>query len=95
MRPKTPFFANLLPLQVQPRLRPPVLALPTSLPPEDEENVNEIMRKRGMVVKFVREQVSQTDLSRLLPGQCLNDQIINFYGALLLARSEAEVSARR
>lgn len=62
--------------------------LPTSLPPEDEKNVKEIMQKRGVVAKFAKEQVSHTDLSRLLPGQWLNDEIINFYGAMLLARSE-------
>lgn len=65
-----------------------MLPLPTSLPPEDEKNVNEIMRKRGVIAKFAKEQVSHTDLSRLLPGQWLNDEIINFYGAMLLARSE-------
>jgi sentrin-specific protease 1 len=46
------------------------------------------MKKRGVISKFAREQVSDKDLSRLLPSQWLNDELINFYGAMLLARSE-------
>lgn len=32
--------------------------------------------------------MDEKDLLRLRPGQWLNDEIINFYGALLLGRSE-------
>lgn len=41
-----------------------------------------------MVAKHAREQVSDRDLSRLRPGQWLNDEIINFYGSMILSRSE-------
>jgi len=51
--------------------------------------VDAILRKPGVVAKFAREQVSDVDISRLYPGQWLNDEIINFYGAMILARSEA------
>ena len=41
------------------------------------------------MAKYAREQVSDTDLSRLRPGQWLNDEVINFYGAMILGRAEA------
>lgn len=46
------------------------------------------LQKRGTVGKVAREQVSDKDLARLKPAQWLNDEVINFYGALLMARSE-------
>ncbi|KAH9487128.1 Sentrin-specific protease 1 [Psilocybe cubensis] len=67
-------------------LRPP--PLPTSLSPEEEQQVSALLRQRGVISKFAREQVSDQDISRLRPGQWLNDEIINFYGAMILARSE-------
>ncbi|KAG5341382.1 hypothetical protein C0989_011093 [Termitomyces sp. Mn162] len=54
----------------------------------DDAQVDIILKKRGVVSKYAREQVNDTDLSRLQPGQWLNDEIINFYGALLLGRSD-------
>lgn len=63
--------------------------LPNQLPPEVDQEVTVILRKQGVVAKFAREQVSDGDISRLNPGQWLNDEIINFYGAMILARSEA------
>lgn len=71
---------------IETRIRPPY---PTKLPPDDDAEVEKFLRKRGMVWKCAREQVSDTDLSRLKPAQWLNDEIINFYGAMILARSEA------
>lgn len=71
---------------IEKRIRPPY---PTELPPDDDAEVDKFLRKRGMVWKCAREQVSDVDLSRLRPGQWLNDEIINFYGAMILARSEA------
>jgi sentrin-specific protease 1 len=44
---------------------------------------------RGVVSKFAREQVTDRDLSRLKPGQWLNDEIINFYGQLIMSQSDA------
>lgn len=32
--------------------------------------------------------MNDQDLSRLKPGQWLNDEIVNFYGAMILGRSE-------
>ncbi|KAF8624771.1 hypothetical protein AX15_005662 [Amanita polypyramis BW_CC] len=68
------------------RFRP---KLPTCLLPEDEAKVNVLLRKQGVISKLSREQVTDQDLSRLRPRQWLNDEIINFYGALILARSES------
>ncbi|PPQ98266.1 hypothetical protein CVT26_013534 [Gymnopilus dilepis] len=94
-KPYAPTFEQLLEFQrkrdeaIERRLRPPVPPLPTSLPPEDEQQVSQLLRKRGVISKFAREQVSDQDIARLQPGQWLNDEIINFYGAMILARSEA------
>ncbi|KAG1715794.1 hypothetical protein ID866_1370 [Astraeus odoratus] len=68
---------------IERRIRPPKV-----LPPEIEGEVNAILAKRGIVSKIAREQVSDIDLSRLRPSQWLNDEIINFYGAMILSRSE-------
>ncbi len=38
---------------------------------------------------MARLQVTDTDLSRLKPYTWLNDEIVNFYGQLILERSEA------
>jgi sentrin-specific protease 1 len=61
---------------------------PTPLPPEADAQVNALLSKRGVVSKFAREQVNDQDLSRLRSSQWLNDEIINFYGAMILGRSE-------
>lgn len=73
---------------VQDRLRPKKKPLPTSLPADDDAEVDALLRKRGLVSKCVREQVTDKDLQRLRPGQWLNDEIINFYGQMVLSRSE-------
>ena len=62
--------------------------LPSSLPPEDEAQVNFFLRQRGVISRYAREQVTDADIARLLPCQWLNDEIINFYGAMILGRSE-------
>jgi sentrin-specific protease 1 len=77
--------------EIERRLRP---RLPKSLPPEDEEQVKIILNKKGIVSKFAREQVSESDIWRLKPYTWLNDEIINFYGAMILARSEKATSGR-
>ncbi|PBK77068.1 cysteine proteinase [Armillaria solidipes] len=63
--------------------------LPKALPDEDELKVKTFLKKSGVVSKYEREQVTGQDLQRLKPGQWLNDEIINFYGAMILGRSEA------
>ena len=47
-----------------------------------------LLKKRGVVSKYAREQVTDKDISRLKPAQWLNDEIINFYGAMILGRSD-------
>jgi sentrin-specific protease 1 len=42
------------------------------------------------VSKTGREQVADRDIARLRPCQWLNDEIINFYGQLILSRSESQ-----
>ncbi|KIM84540.1 hypothetical protein PILCRDRAFT_818108 [Piloderma croceum F 1598] len=75
--------------EIEQRLRPKPKPLPTSLPPEDEAKVDMILRQRGVVSKHGREQVTDQDLKRLGPVQWVNDEIINFYGSMILARAEA------
>lgn len=70
-------------------LRPKKAPLPTHLPPEDEVYVDTILTKRGLISKTGREQVADKDIARLRPRQWLNDEIINFYGELILSRSES------
>ncbi|KAJ7071228.1 cysteine proteinase [Mycena amicta] len=62
--------------------------LPTSLPPEDDAQVDSLLRKQGVISKYAKEQVTDQDILRLRPGKWLNDEIINFYGALVLGRSD-------
>lgn len=75
-------------IELENRLRPKRPPLPASLPPSDEAYVDSLFARRGVVGRIAREQVSHTDLSRLRPSQWLNDEIINFYGALLMDRAE-------
>ncbi|KZT74848.1 cysteine proteinase [Daedalea quercina L-15889] len=72
--------------EIERRIRP---KLPTSLPPEDEARVDKLFSQKGVISKCNREQVTATDLSRLRPNQWLNDEIINFYGQMIMARAEA------
>ncbi|TBU64827.1 cysteine proteinase [Dichomitus squalens] len=74
--------------EIEERLRPKRKPLPTSLPPADEAAVDALFRQRGVIAKCVKEQVSNEDLQRLRPAQWLNDEIINFYGQMILSRSE-------
>lgn len=68
---------------LRPKLKPP-----HPLTPAEETQVEAILKKRGVISKCAREQVSDQDIARLYPCQWLNDEIINFYGAMLLQRSE-------
>jgi len=72
---------------IEKRLRPKLL--PKVLPPEADEQVKIFLCKQGIISKVARESVNDRDLSRLLPCQWLNDEIINFYGAMILMRSES------
>ena len=97
--PKRPFVPSLDQFQVSRKsrddeierlLRPKKTPLPPHLPPEDEAYVDAILTKRGAVSKTGREQVADKDIARLRPHQWLNDEIINFYGQLMLSRSESQ-----
>ncbi|KAJ7225724.1 cysteine proteinase [Mycena pura] len=73
--------------ELERRLRRP--PLPSNLPPEDDAKVAAVLNKRGVISKYAKEQVTDQDIVRLQPGKWLNDEVINFYGALILGRSEA------
>jgi len=70
---------------IESRLRP---TLPASLPPADDAHVTNVLKKKGVIAKYAREQVSDHDMAKLHPSQWLNDELINFYGAMILGRSE-------
>ncbi|KAK7064399.1 cysteine proteinase [Favolaschia claudopus] len=72
--------------ELERRMRPP--PLPTALPPEIDAQVTQLFNKRGIISNYAREQVKDTDIMRLKPNKWLNDEVINFYGALILGRSE-------
>lgn len=74
--------------EIEERLRPKRKPLPRSLPPEEDAEVDAFFRKRGVIAKCCREQVSDADIVRLKPSQWLNDEIINFYGRMILSRAE-------
>lgn len=97
--PTRPFIPTLEQLQrsrkaegdaIDQSLRPKKAPLPPRLPPEDEAYVDAILTKRGTISKSGREQVADKDISRLRPHQWLNDEIINFYGQLILSRSKSQ-----
>jgi sentrin-specific protease 1 len=71
--------------EINSRIRGP--PLPRFLSPEDDAEVSRLLEKRGIISKVASLQVTDTDLSRLRPGTWLNDEIINFYGQLILERS--------
>ncbi|KAH9060853.1 cysteine proteinase [Lactarius vividus] len=71
--------------EINSRIRGP--PLPGALSPEDDAEVSRLLGKRGVIAKVASLQVSDADLSRLRPGTWLNDEIINFYGQLILDRS--------
>lgn len=52
--------------------------------------VKRTLSNPGFKSKCDREEVSSRDLQFLGPGKWLNDEIINFYGALLMERAEKE-----
>lgn len=62
---------------------------------EVAEEVRTICARRGVVAKVGREEVRDRDIATLLPGKWLNDEVVNFYGALLVNRSKESVVANR
>lgn len=78
--------------ELEDRLRPKKKPLPALLPSKEDAEVDALLQKHGVISKCAREQVSDRDLVRLKPGSWLNDEIINFYGQMILSRSEAASS---
>ena len=69
------------------RLHPAVAPLPESLPADAQDEVEDILRRKGPISKTSKEQVSDRDIARLRPFQWLNDELINFYGQLIMDRA--------
>lgn len=72
--------------------RPP---LPKSLEEEADREVDTALRKPGLVAAITGAEVNDRDLQKLRPGQWLNDEIINFYGNLMLQRANDADSKRQ
>ncbi|KAG8905948.1 Smt3-specific protease [Tulasnella sp. 403] len=62
--------------------------VPSALPPSHVETVIYQLSDPGFTAKAGREMVSARDLGRLQSHQWLNDEIINFWGAMLMQRAE-------
>jgi sentrin-specific protease 1 len=71
--------------EINSRIRGP--PLPRFLSLEDDAEVSRLLEKRGLIAKVGGLLVTEADLGRLRPGTWLNDEIINFYGQLILERS--------
>ncbi|KAI0728613.1 cysteine proteinase [Fomitopsis betulina] len=71
---------------IERRLRAP--RLPTSLPPEDDAIVDDLLSMRGVISKCGALQIEHKDMTRLAPDKWLNDEIVNFYGQLMMNRAE-------
>lgn len=74
---------------IERRLRTP--KLPASLPPEDDAMVESLLSKRGVISKCGPLQIDHKDMARLTPAKWLNDEIINFYGQLIMNRAETNM----
>ncbi|KZP32212.1 cysteine proteinase [Athelia psychrophila] len=74
--------------KIEQRLRPKRKPLPASLSSQDNARVDSLLKTRGVIAKHAREQVCDKDLTRLRPSQWLNDEIMNFYGSMIMSRSE-------
>jgi hypothetical protein len=64
--------------------------LPEKLRDEEDEQVTMLLQKRGQIATIAKEVVNDVDIGRLRPQQWLNDEVINFYGAMIQARSDAD-----
>ena len=74
---------------IEERLHPS--RLPTALSPTQDKRVAEVLDDYTFVAKdSKRAEVTHGDLQRLRPGQWLNDEIINYFGSLIMQRSGSE-----
>ncbi|PWZ02668.1 cysteine proteinase [Testicularia cyperi] len=69
-------------------------ALPPNVSSEEEAQVGSALRKQGMIADIPGAEVNDRDIQKLRPGQWLNDEVINFYGNLILQRAN-EADRRR
>ena len=61
--------------------------LPSALPARAEAQVQQVLVQRGVIASMTGAQVEAHDIAKLRPGQCLNDEVINFYGQLIQQRA--------
>ncbi|PKI82591.1 Ulp1 peptidase [Malassezia vespertilionis] len=69
-------------------------SLPNALPPDAEAHVQACLRQSSFMASITGAQVGAHDLAKLRPGQWLNDEVINFYGALIMLRASHAESKR-
>lgn len=61
--------------------------LPGKLSEEQDRAASVAFGKRGRIADVTGASVDDKDLQKLRPGQWLNDEVINFYGQLILTRA--------
>lgn len=64
------------------------------MPPENEQIIRAVLKTPGVISSLPAAEVAQKDIIKLMPGEWLNDEIINFYGVMVNRRS-ADAKARR
>lgn len=62
-------------------------ALPAQLTEEQDKMASAALSKRGQIAAIPGAQVEDRDVEKLRPRQWLNDEVINFYGNLILQRA--------
>lgn len=76
---------------IEERLHPS--RLPTALLPAQDKRVNEALNDSTFASHNKRAKVSCGDLQLLGPGRWLNDEVINYFGSLIMQRSGSEPAA--
>ena len=69
--------------------------LPATLPEPLEAEVRSTFQRRGVIASMTGAQVEAHDLAKLRPGQWLNDEVINFYGNLIMQRANDAEAVRQ
>ena len=68
--------------------------LPPTLTDEQEDVVRQTLQKQGKIAQVPGAGVEARDITKLRPGQWLNDEVINFYTKLILSRSDEAAKKR-
>ncbi|KZT06770.1 cysteine proteinase [Laetiporus sulphureus 93-53] len=72
------------------KVRPKAPKIPSRLPPEDDRAVDALLKRKARIIgKGGASRGSHTDLALLCPAEWLNDEVINTYGEMIMARSQA------